>query len=65
MKCALAMVYLHFNLFIFIQVKLRAGEFVCEYAGEVLGAEAARNRLQLQMQVDWIRKTCKDYSSSD
>jgi hypothetical protein len=54
MKCALAMVYLHFNLIIFIQVKLRAGEFVCEYAGEVLGAEAARNRLQLQMQVDRI-----------
>jgi len=35
-------------------VKLQAGEFVCEYAGEVLGAEAARNRLQLQMQVDRI-----------
>ncbi len=54
MKCTLAMVYIHLNLFIFIKVKLRAGEFVCEYAGEVLGAEAARNRLQLQMQVDRI-----------
>jgi hypothetical protein len=52
------MVHLHFNLFIFIQVKLRAGEFVCEYAGEVLGAEAARNRLQIQMQVTGFRKIC-------
>ena len=33
------------------EVRLQTGDFVCEYAGEVLGAEAAKHRIQRQMEV--------------